>query len=106
MIPFHIFELILLFECLRHYLSFCLEKYFSGIKEMNKVPDAVIIVGQGRELTASKECLKLNIPLISILDTNCDPTLADFVIPANDDSFRSVSIILSTLSDAINNIEQ
>lgn len=72
---------------------------------MSKVPDVVILVGQGRELKAARECLKLGIPLISILDTNCDPTLTDFVIPANDDSFRSVSIILDTLSDAINNID-
>lgn len=72
---------------------------------MGKVPDVVIIVGQSRELTAAKECMKLGIPLISILDTNCDPTLTDFVIPANDDSFRSVSIILDTLCDAINNID-
>lgn len=72
---------------------------------MSKIPDVVILVGQGRELTAARECLKLGIPLISILDTNCDPTLTDFVIPANDDSFRSVSIILDTLSDAINNID-
>lgn len=72
---------------------------------MTKIPDVVILVGQSRELTAARECLKLGVPLISILDTNCDPTLTDFVIPANDDSFRSVSIILSTLSDAINNTD-
>lgn len=79
-----------------------LEKYFSGIKDMNKVPDIVILVGQDRELKAARECLKLGITLISILDTNCDPTLTDFVIPANDDSFRSVSIILKALVDSIN----
>jgi small subunit ribosomal protein S2 len=69
---------------------------------MNKVPDIVILVGQDRELKAARECLKLGITLISILDTNCDPTLTDFVIPANDDSFRSVSIILKALVDSIN----
>lgn len=72
---------------------------------MTKIPDVVILVGQSRELTAARECLKLGVPLISVLDTNCDPNLTDFVIPANDDSFRSVSIILSTLADAINNTD-
>jgi small subunit ribosomal protein S2 len=78
-----------------------LEKYFSGIKKMTKLPDIVIIIGQKQELNAIKECIKLNITLITILDTNCDPTLTDFIIPANDDSLSSISLILNTLNEHI-----
>lgn len=78
-----------------------LEKYLIGVINMKKLPDVVIIVGQNRELNAVKECLKLKIPIISILDTNCDPTLADFIIPGNDDSVSSVSLILNELSRVI-----
>ena len=69
---------------------------------MNRVPDIVIIVGQKRELVAVKECMKVKVSLISILDSNCNPTLTDFIIPANDDSVSSVSLILSELVLAIN----
>lgn len=65
---------------------------------MNKLPDAVILVGQNKDLNAVKECLKLKIPLISILDTNCNPNLTDFIIPANDDSVASVNLILKELT--------
>lgn len=68
---------------------------------MKKIPDVVIVVGQNRELNAVKECLKLNIPIITILDTNCDPSLTNFIIPANDDSVSSVSLILNELSSVI-----
>nr|YP_009540972.1 ribosomal protein S2 [Discoplastis spathirhyncha]AYQ93488.1 ribosomal protein S2 [Discoplastis spathirhyncha] len=78
-----------------------LEKYLIGVINMKKVPDVVIIIGQNREMNAVKECLKLKIPIISILDTNCDPTLADFIIPGNDDSVSSVSLILNELSKVI-----
>ena len=78
-----------------------LEKYFLGIKDMKKIPDVVIIIGQSNELNAVKECIKLKIPLITILDTNGDPTLTDFIIPANDDSISSLTIILNYLSHVI-----
>lgn len=68
---------------------------------MNNVPDIVILVGQNKELNAVKECLKLGVTIITILDTNCDPTLTDFLIPANDDSISSVSLILNALSESI-----
>lgn len=68
---------------------------------MGNIPDVVILVGQSREMNAVKECLKLGIPLITILDTNCDPTLTDFLIPANDDSVSSVALILNELNKAI-----
>jgi small subunit ribosomal protein S2 len=79
-----------------------MEKYFGGIKRMNKLPDIVILIGQINDITAVRECLKLQIPLISILDTNCDPTLSNFVVPANDDSISSVSIILNQMVKSIN----
>lgn len=68
---------------------------------MNRLPDIVILVGQIKDINAVKECLKLKIPLISILDTNCNPNLTDFIIPANDDSVASVSLILNELSESI-----
>lgn len=69
---------------------------------MKNIPDVVILIGQSRELVAVKECLKFGVTLISILDTDCDPTLTNFIIPANDDSLSSVSLILSQLSSSIN----
>lgn len=68
---------------------------------MNNIPDIVILVGQTKELNAVKECLKLGVTIVTILDTNCDPTLTDFLIPANDDSISSVSLILNALSESI-----
>lgn len=79
-----------------------MERYFGGIKSMIKTPDIVIIIGQIKEITAVNECVKLKIPLISIVDTNCDPTLANFIIPANDDSISSVSLVIKELVLAIN----
>jgi small subunit ribosomal protein S2 len=78
-----------------------MEKYFGGIKSMTKVPDIVILIGQMKDLTAVKECLKLGVPLITILDTNCDPTLTNFLIPANDDSIASVSLIINEITKSI-----
>lgn len=78
-----------------------MEKYFGGIKSMTRLPDIVILIGQRRDLTAVKECLKLGIPLVTVLDTNCDPTLTNFVIPANDDSISSVSIIVNEITKSI-----
>ena len=83
-------------------------KYFGGIKTMrmsalSELPnvDVVIIVGQQKEMNAVHECKKLKIPSLTILDTNCDPSLTDFFIPANDDSVTSVNYILTRLSKAI-----
>ena len=78
-----------------------LEKYLSGIKTMRRLPDLVIVVDQRREYNAIQECQKLGIPIISLLDTNCDPDLVDVPIPANDDAIRSVKLILGKISDAI-----
>ena len=68
---------------------------------MSQVPDIAIVVDPKREATAVAECKKLNITIISILDTNCDPNAVDIPIPANDDAVRSIKLIISSLSDAI-----
>ena len=78
-----------------------LEKFFGGMKQMSKLPDIVIVVGQPREISAIRECEKLGISTITILDTNCNPDLADYFIPANDDSIRSVELILKEFTEAI-----
>ena len=79
-----------------------LRKHLNGIKNMTKLPDVAIIVDQKREMTALKECRTLGIPVISILDTNCDPDLVDIPIPGNDDAIRSIKLILQSLTDNIN----
>jgi len=79
-----------------------LRKHLNGIKDMPRVPDVAIIVDQKREMTAVRECRKLGIPIISILDTNCDPDLVDIPIPGNDDAVRSIKLILQSLTDSIN----
>lgn len=78
-----------------------LEKYFSGLKGMKDLPDIVIIVDQQREINAVRECLKLGIPIVTILDTNCDPTLTDYFVLGNDDSIQSVDLLLSELTNYI-----
>jgi small subunit ribosomal protein S2 len=78
-----------------------LQKYLGGIKAMRKVPDIVVIVDQKREYNAVQECQKLNLPIVSMLDTNCDPDVVDIPIPANDDAIRSIKLILGKLADAI-----
>ena len=79
-----------------------LRKHLNGLKDMPRLPDVAIIVDQKREMTAVQECRKLGIPIISILDTNCDPDLVDIPIPGNDDAVRSIKLILNSLADSIN----
>jgi small subunit ribosomal protein S2 len=78
-----------------------LRKYLGGLKGMRRIPDAVILIDQRREFNAVMECRKLGIPIISLLDTNCDPDLADIHIPANDDAIRAIKLIVGKLADAI-----
>jgi small subunit ribosomal protein S2 len=78
-----------------------LRKHLEGIKNMKNVPDIAIIIDQKREMTAIRECRKLGIPVISILDTNCDPDLVDIPVPGNDDAVRSIKLILKSLTDNI-----
>jgi small subunit ribosomal protein S2 len=78
-----------------------LRKHLEGIKFMTDLPDIAIIIDQKREMTAIRECQKLAIPIVSILDTNCDPDLVDMPIPGNDDAVRSIKLILKSLTDNI-----
>ena len=78
-----------------------LRKHLEGIKTMENLPDVAIIIDQKREMTAIRECRKLGIPIVSILDTNCDPDLVDIPIPGNDDAVRSIKLILKSLTDSI-----
>lgn len=72
-----------------------------GIKDMRRLPDAVVIVDVDREITALLEAIKLEIPVIAMVDTNCDPRIVTYPIPANDDSVRAIQIIISALVDTI-----
>nr|YP_009393307.1 ribosomal protein S2 [Symphyocladiella dendroidea]ARW61869.1 ribosomal protein S2 [Symphyocladiella dendroidea] len=78
-----------------------LRKHLNGIKEMQKLPDLVIIVDQKKEITAIQECIKLGIPTICMLDTNCNPEIVDVPIAANDDAIRSIKLVLSKIADSI-----
>lgn len=78
-----------------------LERYLGGIKDMNGLPSALFIVDLKKEHIAVKEAKRLNIPVVALVDTNCDPDDADYVIPGNDDAIRSVRLITSRLADAI-----
>nr|YP_009466391.1 ribosomal protein S2 [Genlisea pygmaea]YP_009466466.1 ribosomal protein S2 [Genlisea repens]AUN28446.1 ribosomal protein S2 [Genlisea pygmaea]AUN28521.1 ribosomal protein S2 [Genlisea repens] len=78
-----------------------LQTYLGGIKYMTGLPDIVIIVDQHEEYTALRECITLGIPTISLIDTNCDPDLADISIPSNDDAISSIRLILNKLVFAI-----
>jgi small subunit ribosomal protein S2 len=78
-----------------------LQKYLGGIKNMRKVPDVVIMIDQRREYNAVQECKKLGIPIVALLDTNCDPDAVNVPIPANDDAIRSIKLLVGRLADAI-----
>ena len=78
-----------------------LEKYLGGIKDMKKLPGALFIVGPRKEKIAVSEAKKLGIPVVAIVDTNCDPDDADYVIPGNDDAIRAVKLIAGAMADAI-----
>lgn len=78
-----------------------LERNVGGIKEMRRVPDLVFIVDPRKEHIAVQEARKLGIPIVAIVDTNCDPDEIDFIIPGNDDAIRAVKLIASRLADAI-----
>ena len=78
-----------------------LEKNLSGIKEMKKLPGALFIVDPRKERIAVAEARKLNIPIVAIVDTNCDPDEIDYVIPGNDDAIRAVKLLTAKMADAI-----
>lgn len=79
-----------------------LEKVLLGIAEMPRLPGAIFLVDVRREHIAIDEARKLNIPVIAMVDTNCDPDLVEFPIPANDDALRSIELITTVIADAVN----
>ncbi len=78
-----------------------LERNYGGIKTMERLPDAVFIVDPRKEHIAVLEAKKLGIPVIAIVDTNCDPDDADYIIPGNDDAIRAIKLISSVIADAL-----
>ncbi|MBQ1555643.1 MAG: 30S ribosomal protein S2 [Clostridia bacterium] len=78
-----------------------LEKFLGGIKNMNKLPGALFVVDPRKEKIAVSEAKKLGIPVVAIVDTNCDPDDIDYVIPGNDDAIRAVKLISSVIANAI-----
>ncbi|MDP4126352.1 MAG: 30S ribosomal protein S2 [Bacillota bacterium] len=87
-------------SALRHEME-KLERFLGGIKNMKKLPDALFIVDPRKERIAVAEARRLNIPIVAIVDTNCDPDEIDVVIPANDDAIRAVKLLTSKMADAI-----
>ncbi|MEN6460480.1 MAG: 30S ribosomal protein S2 [Syntrophomonas sp.] len=78
-----------------------LERFLGGIKDMDKLPGAIFVVDPRKEKIAVAEAHKLNIPVVAIVDTNCDPDEIDYVIPGNDDAIRAVKLISSKIADAV-----
>ena len=78
-----------------------LEKYLGGVKNMRKLPGAMFVVDPRKERNAIMEARKLNIPIVAIVDTNCDPDEIDYVIPGNDDAIRAIRLIAATMANAV-----
>lgn len=78
-----------------------LEKFLGGIKNMNKIPDVLFVVDPRKERIAVKEAKILGIPVVAIVDTNCDPDEIDYVIPGNDDAIRAVKLLTETMANAV-----
>lgn len=83
-----------------------LEKYLNGIKEMPEMPGAIFVIDPRKEKIAIKEAHKLGIPVIGVVDTNCDPDEIDYPIPGNDDAIRAVKLITATVANAIMEAKQ
>ena len=78
-----------------------LEKYLGGVVEMKKLPGALFVVDPRKERNAINEARKLNIPIVAIVDTNCDPDEIDYAIPGNDDAIRAIKLISSIMANAM-----
>ena len=78
-----------------------LDRLLSGIKNMDKLPDALFIIDPKRERNAVTEAIKLSIPIVAIVDTNCNPEEIDYIIPGNDDAIRSIKLVSSVIADAV-----
>jgi len=89
-------------EVIKHQAEIAkLEKYLGGVKEMKKLPGALFIVDPRKERNAIAEARKLHIPIVAIVDTNCDPDEVDYVIPGNDDAIRAIRLIAATMANAV-----
>ena len=78
-----------------------LEKFLGGIKDMPRIPDVIFIVDPRKERIAVQEAHKLNIPIVAMVDTNCDPDEVDYIIPGNDDAIRAVKLLTGTMANAV-----
>jgi small subunit ribosomal protein S2 len=78
-----------------------LQANLAGIKNMRRLPDAIFVVDSNNEAIAVKEARKLGIPVVAVVDTNCDPTVVDYVIPGNDDALRAIRLFTSKISDSV-----
>ena len=88
-------------QILIHKEAVRLDNFLGGIKEMKKLPDAVVVVDPKEDHNAVAEARKLNIPVFGLTDTNCNPALVDYPVPANDDAIKSIKLLVSLLADAI-----
>jgi small subunit ribosomal protein S2 len=79
-----------------------LEQSLGGIKTMRKLPDAIFVIDPKQEEIAVKEARKLGIPVIAVIDTNCDPDMVDYKVPGNDDAIRAIRLFCASIADAIN----
>jgi len=78
-----------------------LDKYLGGVRTLDRVPDAIFVIDSRREAIAIKEARKLGIPVVAIVDTNCDPDEVDYVIPGNDDAIRAIKLFSAAMADAV-----
>jgi small subunit ribosomal protein S2 len=78
-----------------------LQANLAGIKSMRRLPDAIFVVDSSNEAIAVKEARKLGIPVVAVVDTNCDPTVVDYVIPGNDDALRAIRLFTSKIADSV-----
>ncbi|RLC57411.1 MAG: 30S ribosomal protein S2, partial [Chloroflexi bacterium] len=78
-----------------------LNRYLGGIKEMTALPSAVFLVDTTKETIAVAEALRINLPIVALVDTNCDPDVIDYPVPSNDDAIRSIKLITSLMADAV-----
>ena len=83
-----------------------LEQNLGGVADMRRQPDAVVIVDLKKEALAVREARRLGIPVVALVDTNCDPDEADYVIPGNDDAIRSCNLVVHSLAEAVNDGKQ
>ncbi len=78
-----------------------LRQNFSGVENMTTLPDAMFVIDPNAEVIAVREARRMGIPVVAIVDTNCDPNLVDWVIPGNDDALRAIRLFTSKISDAV-----